>query len=93
MTSRLDEGLPAIIADTESISEALLNIIDNAVKFSDQKKSIAISTGTADGMVYADVQDQGIGIDPQHQKRIFEKFYRVSSGLVHSTKGSGLGLS
>lgn len=93
VTSRLDEGLPAIIADTESISEALLNIIDNAVKFSDQKKSIAISTGTADGMVYADVQDQGIGIDPQHQKRIFEKFYRVSSGLVHSTKGSGLGLS
>lgn len=93
VTMKLDKSLPPVTADTESLSEGLLNIIDNAVKYSDKEKSIAISTGTAEGMAYVDVKDQGIGIDPQNQRRIFEKFYRVSSGLVHNTKGSGLGLS
>jgi two-component system phosphate regulon sensor histidine kinase PhoR len=93
VASELDRQLPDVITDTESISEALLNIIDNAVKYSDKDKSITISTGTADGMTFVEVQDHGIGIDPHHQKRIFEKFYRVSSGLVHNTKGSGLGLT
>jgi two-component system phosphate regulon sensor histidine kinase PhoR len=93
VTMKLDQSLPRITADTESLAEGLLNIIDNAVKYSDKVKSIAISTGTASGMAYVEVKDQGIGIDPQDQKKIFEKFYRVSSGLVHNTKGSGLGLS
>ncbi|MEK9136907.1 MAG: ATP-binding protein, partial [Bacteroidota bacterium] len=93
VSSELVEGLPPITADTESISEALLNIIDNAVKYSDKEKSIGISTGMVDGMAYVDVKDHGIGIDPYHQKKIFEKFYRVSTGLVHNTKGSGLGLT
>ena len=93
VTTKLDKSLSPITADTESLSEGLLNVIDNAVKYSDKERFITISTGTAEGMAYVDVKDQGIGIDPQSQKRIFEKFYRVSSGLVHNTKGSGLGLS
>ena len=82
-----------IAADAEAASEALLNIIDNAVKYSGQKKYIRISTGRTQGTAYVEVQDHGIGIDPHHQKMIFEKFYRASSGLVHNTKGSGLGLT
>ena len=56
-------------------------------------KEITIKTGSDNGFVFLEVKDRGIGIDPKHQKAIFEKFYRVSSALVHDTKGSGLGLS
>jgi len=72
VTSGLNMNVPPIIADTESVSEALLNIIDNAVKYSDKEKFVSISTGTADGMAYIEVRDRGIGIDVQNQKRIFE---------------------
>lgn len=82
-----------IAMDGEAVSEALLNIIDNAVKYSNKEKFIRIATGASNDMVYVDVEDHGIGIDTHDQKRIFEKFYRVSSGLVHNTKGSGLGLT
>jgi len=44
-------------------------------------------------MIYLEVEDHGIGIDPQHQAKIFETFYRVSTGLTNNIKGSGLGLS
>ena len=90
---RLATHLPGIRGDAESIAEALLNLLDNAIKYSKAEKSLAIESGTNNGAVYLEVADSGIGIDPEHQKKIFEKFYRVSSGLVHNTKGSGLGLT
>jgi two-component system phosphate regulon sensor histidine kinase PhoR len=77
----------------EAISEALINVLDNAVKYSPKEKRIDIRTGSANGEAFVEVQDQGIGIDRDHHVKIFEKFYRVSSALVHDTKGSGLGLS
>jgi two-component system phosphate regulon sensor histidine kinase PhoR len=52
-----------------------------------------VRTGLKDEKVFLEVQDKGIGIDQAHQKAIFDKFYRISSALVHDTKGSGLGLS
>ncbi len=85
---------PCIIgADPEAVSEALLNIIDNAAKYSDKEKSIRIFTGMVNSTAYIEVEDHGIGIAPKDQKMIFDKFHRVSSGLVHNTKGSGLGLT
>ncbi|MDT8324256.1 MAG: HAMP domain-containing sensor histidine kinase, partial [Bacteroidota bacterium] len=54
---------------------------------------VAVRTGTENRSVYIEVEDAGIGIDERQQKKIFEKFYRVSEGLVHTAKGSGLGLS
>lgn len=85
--------LPHVKADTGAVSEALLNIIDNSVKYSRERKSLRVSTGVDHSMVYVEVEDRGIGIDPQQQKKIFEKFYRVSSGLVQEAKGTGLGLA
>jgi two-component system phosphate regulon sensor histidine kinase PhoR len=85
--------LPPILADAEAVPEALLNVMDNAIKYSGAQKSITIRTGAADRMVFVEVEDHGIGIPPAEQSRIFEKFYRVSSGLVHETRGSGLGLT
>ncbi|MGE5846825.1 MAG: sensor histidine kinase [Ignavibacteria bacterium] len=83
----------SIKADPEAVSEAVINLIDNAVKYSGNKKEIDMSTGTADNSVFIKVNDKGIGISEENQKKIFEKFYRVSEGLVHNTKGTGLGLT
>ena len=90
---KLAERLPAIIGDDEALAEALHNIVDNAIKYSGEGKYLAAQTGMRQGRVFVQVQDKGIGIAAQHHARIFEKFFRVSGGLVHTAKGSGLGLS
>ncbi len=88
-----DETIPIIKIDEEAVSEALVNLIDNAVKYSDDKKEIAIRTGKENNFAFVEVEDRGIGIPEKDQKKIFEKFFRVNSGNVHNVKGSGIGLS
>lgn len=88
-----DESLPIIQADPEAVAEALINLLDNAVKYSLSDKHIEISTGQTDSSAWLAVQDQGIGISKEKQKMIFDKFYRVSEGDVHNTQGAGLGLA
>lgn len=90
---QLSERDLIVNADISSISEAVINLIDNALKYSSEHKKIEIKTGTNESYIYLAVKDFGIGIKPQNQNKIFEKFYRESSALVHNTKGSGLGLS
>jgi signal transduction histidine kinase len=82
-----------INADEEAISEALINLIDNAIKYSEKNKEITISTGKQNNSVFLIVKDQGIGISNDNQKKIFDEFYRVSAGSTFTKKGSGLGLS
>ena len=81
------------VVDGEAVAEALINLLDNAMKYSRDRKAITVRTQRLAGELVVAVQDQGIGIAPEHHRRIFETFYRVPSGLVHETKGSGLGLS
>jgi two-component system phosphate regulon sensor histidine kinase PhoR len=87
------ENLSAIHADREAVAEALINMLDNAVKYSAGEKYVRIKTGQTDSMIFIEVEDHGIGIDKHHHKKIFETFYRVSTGLTNNVKGSGLGLS
>jgi signal transduction histidine kinase len=87
------EDLPEMETDPEALSQALINLLNNAIKYSPDKKSIAVSVGREGDRVLVSVADRGIGIPKAEQKRIFEKFYRVESSLVHTTKGSGLGLA
>jgi len=89
----LDESDLVISADPSAISEALVNLLDNAIKYSNEVKKIKVMTGNKNGSAFVSVKDSGMGIKSQNQKKIFEKFYRESSALVHNTKGSGLGLS
>jgi two-component system, OmpR family, phosphate regulon sensor histidine kinase PhoR len=89
----LQDELLGINADVESITECIINLLDNAVKYSKEDKHIKISTGKVAKGVYVEVSDKGIGINQKELTHIFEKFYRVSSGPVHNTKGSGLGLT
>ena len=80
-------------ADKEAFVEIIINLIDNAIKYSEDKKRIEISTGLENTYGYVAVKDQGIGISSMDQKHIFDKFYRVSSGDLAKSKGTGLGLS
>ena len=79
--------------DREAVSEAIVNLLDNAVKYSNETKFIKMVIANENNFVFIEVQDKGIGISEEDQKKVFDKFYRVSSGLVHTTKGTGLGLS
>ena len=88
-----NENLPYVTIDSEAISEAIINLIDNAVKYSNDKKEVNIKTGSSDGFVFVEITDKGVGISQDDQKKIFDKFYRVSTGSTHSVKGTGLGLS
>ncbi len=85
--------LRKVIVDREAVSEAIVNLLDNAVKYSGDNKFIKMITRMEDNFAVIEVQDKGIGISDDDQKKVFDKFYRVSTGLVHNTKGTGLGLA
>jgi len=88
-----DETIPIIKIDEEAVSEAIVNLVDNAVKYSDNNKEITVRTKLESNYAFVEVEDKGIGIPEKDQKKIFDKFFRVSSGNVHDVKGSGIGLS
>jgi two-component system phosphate regulon sensor histidine kinase PhoR len=83
-----------INGDTEAITDAFINLLDNAIKYSDFTKYIEIKTGIRDSFGFFEIRDKGLGIAKEHQKLIFEKFFRVTHGnLAHTAKGTGLGLT
>ncbi len=88
-----EEPLPLAKVDSAAIAQALVNLLDNAAKYSGDSKEIGVRIAKKEEFIAIAVSDNGIGIAPQEQEKIFEKFYRVSTGLVHDVKGSGLGLS
>jgi signal transduction histidine kinase len=90
---RIDNNLPPLTVDREAIARSLLNLVNNAVKYSAGRKYLGVHLYRREGNVNLEVEDHGIGIPPKEQLKIFEKFYRVGDPLVHNTKGSGLGLS
>ena len=79
--------------DPDALVQALVNLLDNAVKYSGRAKDIRVRLGQQDGFLSIAVTDYGLGIPREQHQKIFEKFYRVTTGLVHEVKGSGLGLS
>ncbi len=87
-----DESI-MIEADKEAIAEAFINLLDNAINYSEAQKEITISCQQTAEKIILSVADKGIGIADAEQQAIFDKFYRVSSATVHNTKGTGLGLS
>jgi signal transduction histidine kinase len=93
LKTEIATNLPPIAIDRDAIAQALLNLLNNAVKYSTEAKHIAVRAYSQNDHLVIEVADSGIGIPRTEQKKIFEKFYRVSDGLVHDTKGSGLGLS
>ncbi|HEX6226974.1 MAG TPA: ATP-binding protein [Chryseolinea sp.] len=88
-----DNELKMISGDRNAIVEAFINLIDNAMKYSQDNKNILVKTGRDGNFNYVEVKDEGIGIAKKYQHEIFEQFYRAPTGDIHNTKGSGLGLT
>ncbi len=86
------EDIPLVVIDREAIARSLLNLVNNAIKYSSDDRYLAVNLKRSNGSVKLEVVDHGIGIPRDEQPKIFEKFYRVCDPLVHNTKGSGLGL-
>ena len=85
---------PQIIADREAVTDAVVNLVDNAMKYSNDIKKIIVRTGKEKDRIFVEVKDYGLGISKSEQKHIFDKFYRVTQeNLAHKAKGSGVGLA
>ncbi len=84
---------PYVEADRLHFGNLVNNLIDNALKYSAEDTEVLVRTFDEGKKLVLSVQDKGIGIAPEHKKKIFEKFYRVSAGNVHNVKGFGIGLS
>ena len=90
---KIPKDLPLIQADRLKIEQVFTNLLDNAIKFTPQEGQITIIVHQHNESVQIDFQDSGIGIDPQHLPRIFERFYRVDKGRSRDMGGTGLGLA
>ena len=81
------------MADSDSLASALLNLLDNAHKYSEEIKRIVLRAYARDEEVIFEVEDNGIGIPPREQRKIFDRYYQVDQRLTRGTGGCGLGLS
>jgi len=91
---RLGEGLETaeIQADERRLKQVVFNLLANAVKFTPDGGWVRLEAARNGSSMILTVADSGIGVDPRHQARIFERFYQVKSGITNKTPGSGLGL-
>jgi signal transduction histidine kinase len=90
---QIEEDLPEVPVDPEALSQALLNLVNNAIKYSKNDYYLGLDVRRQDDHVVIAVTDHGVGIPRAEQEKIFDKFYRVENTLIHDTKGSGLGLA
>jgi len=90
---RAAPNLPPVTADAGALVTALLNLLDNAYKYSGDQKEILLRAEAADGGVAFAVQDNGIGLPPRETRRIFRRFYQVDQRMARTGGGCGLGLS
>ncbi len=93
VTRQIPPGLPRVNVDREAIVGAILDLLQNAHKYTGPEKRIAISAEARDGAVLLRIADNGPGIAAPDQKRIFDKFYRAKDPLDRTIEGSGLGLA
>ena len=92
LTSNLKATNPIITADKLHLSNIIYNLLDNAVKYCNERPEITIEISEVEGKIILKIEDKGIGIVKENQSKVFDKFYRIPTGNVHNVKGFGLGL-
>jgi signal transduction histidine kinase len=93
LQAEIDKDLPSIQVDRSAITQAITNLIDNAIKYSGEAKKIYVRGFTEDQHLVIAVQDFGVGIKTGEIDKVFERFYRGGDELTRTVKGSGLGLT
>lgn len=89
----LSSGEVDVVADGPALVQAVSNLLDNAVKYSGDQHRIQVRLETGSSFAVLSIRDFGVGISRVEQEKVFERFHRVSTGLIHEVRGSGLGLS
>ena len=92
-TVSVDDNLAHIMADKDAMVTVLVNLLDNAYKYSYDNKHIELSVSSQDSYICFSVKDNGIGMTRRQIKRVFDRFYQVDSSLSRRAEGTGLGLS
>jgi two-component system phosphate regulon sensor histidine kinase PhoR len=90
---KLQASLTEVLANHFHLTNVIVNLLDNAIKYSDDAPKIEIETANTNKYIIIRIKDQGIGMNKSVQKNIFKKFYREERGNIHNVKGHGLGLS
>jgi two-component system phosphate regulon sensor histidine kinase PhoR len=86
------DGLPRVSADLDKVRQVLVNLVENAIKYSPDGGRVEVGATAHDGFVRFHVKDEGLGVAPEEQERIFEKFYRADPQMTRGVGGTGLGL-
>jgi signal transduction histidine kinase len=86
------DGIPAVAGDPDKVRQVLVNLLDNAVKYSPDGGQVEVRLEEQEGRMRFSVRDQGLGVPPAEQTRIFDKFYRLDPQLTRGVGGTGLGL-
>jgi signal transduction histidine kinase len=89
----LEAPKSSILANDTHFTNVIVNMLDNAIKYSDEAPKINVYTENIGNNILLKIVDEGNGMSKQVQKRVFEKFYREHSGNIHNIKGHGLGLA
>ncbi len=91
--AHVEEPLPPVRANEDAITQAILNLLDNAIRYSSEARRIEVDATSGDGRVSIAVRDHGVGIPGEELERVFERFYRGGDPMTRSVKGAGLGLT
>jgi two-component system phosphate regulon sensor histidine kinase PhoR len=93
LKTEIEPNLPPVRMDQDAMTLVLLNLVDNAVKHAGDGGEVAVRLHRVPGAVALAIADRGAGIDPEEQRRIFERFYRAERTRARNVRGSGIGLS
>ena len=89
---RVAENVPAVMGEARKLHQILVNLLTNAIKYSEPGTQITLSARSDQSTIRFEVSDQGVGIRQEHVPRLFEKFYRADDPAVRRSSGTGLGL-